>query len=104
MLKNYQEYYELQFANLKSPAEISRHGEVLLNQLCQKISACTHQFEAEAMLDQLLELCWALSFLYFKKETALSQPLVDFIGNYERLDDPWLRNKAFRTIQSKGHL
>lgn len=73
------------------------HKEI--NYLLSELKICKNIKEAEGNFDQLQRIQDVLSELLFKYNLDMNSNLKNFIRDYDRLDDPWLREYIFNEIK-----
>jgi hypothetical protein len=64
-----------------------------------KIKSCDNVSVADSYFDILQEIQSTLSALLYREEIGVSDILFRFAKDFDRIDDPWLRNHLFEKIK-----
>lgn len=74
-----------------------------IDQLFAAIKDCSDQNMANPYFDQLQEIQESLSVLIFKEKIDDYISIDNFVRDFDRIDDDWLRQRMFQEIKFKGY-
>ena len=100
MNRDSEDYIKNLFENISIVEEINLLAEDTLGKWFSEIQNISSFEETERLFDNIEALQWKLAYLLFQEKLNLSEKLRTFVYDYDRIELPLERKKAFLKIKN----